>query len=177
MVIAAVAVLVVNLSRDEGAPAPSDGGTGTGGASNATVTEVVDGDTVHVEISGEPETVRLIGIDTPESVATDRPNECFGREASEHTADLLPPGTAVRLERDVEARDRYDRLLAYVYRSSDGLLVNQDLVAGGYAEASSYPPNTARDADFAAAQADARRRRAGFWGACGSADVPLRDGQ
>jgi micrococcal nuclease len=184
MVVAAAAVLVVNLQRDEpgsgpgdppaspGPSAPAPGGD-PAVAGNATVTRVVDGDTVEVRIGGEPETVRLIGIDTPESVARDRPDECFGQEASERTADLLPAGTAVRLERDVEARDRYGRLLAYVHRSSDGLMVNRDLVAGGYAEASPYPPNTTRQAELAAAQVEARRTRAGLWGACGSADVPV----
>jgi micrococcal nuclease len=190
MIVAAVALLVVNLRRDEPgtgsdaapapppvpAPTPSPAPRGEPAVDgNAEVVRVVDGDTVEVTIDGEPEpeTVRLIGIDTPESVARDRPNECFGDEASARTADLLPEGTPVRLERDVEARDRYGRLLAYVRRSSDGLLVNHDLVAGGYAEASSYPPNTARDAELAAAQAEARRARAGLWGACGSADVPV----
>jgi micrococcal nuclease len=167
MVVAAVAVLVVNLSRGDGPSSPADG------PGAATVMRVVDGDTLEVDVGGQSEEVRLIGIDTPESVATDRPNECFGREASERTADLLPVGTAVRLERDVEARDRYDRLLAYVYRSDDSLFVNHDLVAGGYAEAMPYPPNTTHQADFAAAQQEARRARAGLWGACGSADVPL----
>jgi micrococcal nuclease len=186
MIVAAVAVLVVNMRRAEpeagpdAAPAPTPAPTpapGSGPAvdGNAEVVRVVDGDTVEVAIDGEPEpeTVRLIGIDTPESVARDRPNECFGEEASARTADLLPEGTPVRLERDVEARDRYGRLLAYVRRARDGLLVNHDLVAGGFAEASSYPPNTARDAELAAAQAEARRARAGLWGACGSADVPV----
>jgi micrococcal nuclease len=134
---------------------------------------VVDGDTLEVELGDETEPVRLIGIDTPESVATDRPNECYGEEASEQLAALIPEGTQVRLERDLEARDRYGRLLAYVYRADDGLFVNHDLVAGGFAEAMPYPPNTAREADFYTAQTAAQQANAGLWGACGSADVPL----
>ncbi len=63
----------------------------------------VDGDTIVVEIDGREEPVRFIGIDTPESVAQDRPVECFGVEAKARTAELLPVGTSVRLERDVEA--------------------------------------------------------------------------
>ncbi|HEY8547400.1 MAG TPA: thermonuclease family protein, partial [Acidimicrobiales bacterium] len=83
----------------------------------AVVVHVVDGDTLVVRFRGGGEArLRLIGIDTPESVATDRPNECFGQEASAALAALLPAGTPVRVERDVEPRDRYDRLLGYVYR-------------------------------------------------------------
>ena len=78
---------------------------------------------------GRDERVRLIGIDTPETVDPRKPVQCFGKEASDHTKALLPAGTAVRLERDAEARDRYDRLLAYVYRASDGLFVNLELGA------------------------------------------------
>ncbi len=69
--------------------------------------------------------MRLIGIDTPETRRPPTsPSQCFGPEASARTTELLPAGTVVRLERDVEARDRYDRLLAYVYRVADGLFVN-----------------------------------------------------
>ena len=82
-------------------------------------------------IAGRDEPVRLIGIDTPE---TRRPaharSQCFGPEASAARRELLPPGTVVRLERDVEARDRYDRLLAYVFRAADGLFVNLVLARG-----------------------------------------------
>jgi micrococcal nuclease len=155
-------------------------GCGTSGGADAndepgaaTVVSVVDGDTLEVELGDSTESVRLIGVDTPESVARDRPNECYGQEASEHLAALTPSGSQVRLERDLEARDRYGRLLAYVYRAGDGLFVNHDLVAGGYAEAMPYPPNTARESDFDAAQTAAQQGGAGLWSACGSADVPL----
>jgi micrococcal nuclease len=136
-------------------------------AGTATVVAVVDGDTIVVRIGGVDERVRLIGIDTPETVAPDRPVECFGPEASARAVELLPPGSKVRLERDVEPRDRYDRLLAYVTRAGDGRLVNLVLVEEGYAEASSFPPNTARDGDLAAAEARARSAGLGLWGACG----------
>src|SRR3954449_8811553 len=79
----------------------------------AFVTRVVDGDTIHVAIGGHDETIRLIGINTPETVDPRSPVECFGQEAHEHTEQLLPKNTEVRLVRDVEARDRYGRLLAY----------------------------------------------------------------
>jgi micrococcal nuclease len=144
-----------------------------GAAGPATVERVVDGDTIVVAVAGEHETVRLIGIDTPESVARDRPDECFGAEASHRLAELLPPGTAVRLTRDVEPRDMYDRLLAYVFRGADGLFVNAAQVAEGYAEAKDYPPNVTYRDDFEAAEATARRAGRGLWAACGGPDVPI----
>jgi micrococcal nuclease len=152
---------------------PRSSGT-QGPAGLATVVEVIDGDTLVVDIAGADEHVRLIGIDTPETVAPDRPDECFGAEASQRLADLAPPGTALRLERDVEARDQYDRLLAYVYRARDGMFLNLAQVTGGFAEPLAYPPNTAHRADFERAARRARVAGAGLWAACGSADVPLR---
>ena len=156
-------------------PFPRRSGTqGTQGA--ATVVEVIDGDTLVIDLAGGDggdEHVRLIGIDTPETVAPDRPDECFGAEASRHLADLAPPGTALRLERDVEARDQYDRLLAYVYRVRDDLFLNLAQVAGGFAEPLAYPPNVAHRADFERAAREARVAGAGLWRACGSADVPI----
>jgi micrococcal nuclease len=142
-------------------------------APNASVVRVVDGDTLVVDIDGVEERVRLIGIDTPESVAPDRPVECYGKEASERMEELVPPGTPIHLARDIEARDQYERLLAYVYRADDGLHVNLDQVVGGYAEASSYPPNTALQPEFDHAQRQAREADAGLWGACGGPDVPI----
>lgn len=138
----------------------------------ATVLEVVDGDTVVVDIAGQQETLRLIGIDTPETVDPDQPPECFGAEASAHTKELLPEGTAVRLTRDVEARDRYDRLLVYVQRAEDGLFINLDLVTGGWADDYPYPPNVAHQREFAIAVSQARADGVGLWGACGGADTP-----
>lgn len=139
----------------------------------ATVVRVVDGDTVVVDVGGTEEPVRLIGIDTPESVARDRPDECFGAEASARLESLLPPGTAVQLTRDVEPRDMYDRLLAYVQRSGDGLFVNAAQVADGYAEAKDYPPNTTYRDDFERAERAARQAGLGLWSACGGPDVAL----
>lgn len=165
---AGVAVLVIRGGVADGtAPAAPRS------AEEAVVVEVVDGDTLTVRFGGVEERLRLIGIDTPESVATDRPNECFGREASDRLAQLLPVGTTVRVERDVEPRDRYDRLLGYVYRSADDLFVNHDLVAHGFAEAKAYPPNTTHEPTFEAAESLARTHNLGLWPTCGSPDVPL----
>lgn len=150
-----------------GGPGPRAGDPGEG-----TVIRVVDGDTVVVDIGGAEESVRLIGIDTPETVAPNRPVECFGAEASRRLGELLPVGTEVRLERDVEPRDRYDRLLAYVFRSDDGLFLNHVQVSEGFAEAREYPPNTARRTELDGAERAARAAGAGLWAACGGADTP-----
>jgi micrococcal nuclease len=136
-------------------------------AVNAVVVRVVDGDTVVMKVATKEERVRLIGIDTPETVDPDRPVQCYGPEASAHTKELLPPGTYVHLDRDVEARDDYGRLLAYVTRATDGLFVNVELAADGFADALSIPPNTAHAKDVAAAVAAARSGGKGLWGACG----------
>jgi micrococcal nuclease len=136
------------------------------------VVEVVDGDTIDVEVAGRTEHVRLIGIDTPETKDPRTPVECFGAEASARTAELLPPGTEVRLVSDVEERDRYDRLLAYVYRVDDGLFVNLALAREGYADQLTIAPNVAHTAELRAAISEARREQRGLWPACGGIDTP-----
>lgn len=137
-----------------------------GRAPGARVVRVVDGDTVVIHLSGHDEHVRLIGIDTPETVDPRKPVQCFGKEASRRTAALLPKGTAVRLERDVEARDHFGRLLAYVFRVDDGTFVNLALAEEGYGVSLTIPPNVAYADRFAAAAADARSDGRGLWGAC-----------
>ena len=144
---------------------------GLPGEPNATVQRVIDGDTIVVETGGVDERIRLIGIDTPESVKPGTEVECFGKEASEHTADLLPEGTEVVLERDVEARDRYDRLLAYVYRAADGLFVNLAIVEEGFGQPATYPPNVAHTEEFVRAGRTARDQDRGLWGSCGGDDL------
>ena len=133
---------------------------------NAVVTRVVDGDTIVVDADGVEERVRLVGINTPESVKPGTPVMCFGKEASHHLAELLPEGTAVRLVRDVEARDRYDRLLAYVYRAEDGEFVNLAMVTDGFADQYTFPPNVAHVDEFRAAARTARDAGTGLWSAC-----------
>jgi micrococcal nuclease len=164
--IAAAGVLVVAAGGCRGAPHPTSPPIATAVPTNATVARVVDGDTVDVSIGGHQERVRLIGIDTPETKDPDRPVECYGPEASAITESLLPRGTAVRLERDLEPRDDYGRLLAYVYRGADGLFVNLDLARRGAAEVLSIRPNVAHAREIAAAVEDARRAHRGRWGAC-----------
>jgi micrococcal nuclease len=132
----------------------------------ATVERVVDGDTLVVRIQGRRERVRFLGMDTPESVKPNTPVQCFAIEASKRTKALLPPGAHVRLVRDVEQRDRYQRLLAYVYRARDNLFVNVSLVRDGYAVPYTYPPNVAHTTEIVAAGAEARDARRGLWSAC-----------
>jgi len=143
---------------------PSDGA--------ARLVRVVDGDTIRVSIRGRQEAVRLIGIDTPESVKPNTPVQCFALEASARTKAILPPGTPLRLVVDAEARDRYGRLLAYVYRSGDGLFVNLALVREGYAVEYTLAPNLAHVDEVAAAAAQARRAGLGLWGKCAGGQIP-----
>jgi micrococcal nuclease len=140
---------------------------------DATVVSVTDGDTINVRLeSGGIEKVRLIGIDTPETKDPRTVVECFGAEASAQTHALLPVGTAVRLETDVDRRDRYGRFLAYVWRVDDGLFVNEALVKGGWAAPDRFPPNVKYADRFSRLGAAAREANAGLWGACGDANTP-----
>lgn len=138
-------------------------------SSTGIVSRVVDGDTF-VLASGER--VRLIGIDTPETVHPNKGVEAYGREASAFTKSLLA-GKRVRLEFDVEPRDRYGRLLAYVYLS-DGTFVNAELVKRGFAQASTYPPNVKHAATFRELQREAREARRGLWADAPAAVIPPR---
>lgn len=138
---------------------------------------VVDGDTIIVDIASRRERVRLIGIDTPESVKPRTPPECFSLQASQDTKALLPKGSQVRLERDVEARDIYGRLLAYVYRVSDGAFVNLVLARQGDAGLLTYRPNTAHLAELSAAVAQARASGEGLWSRCGAVHEPAAPGR
>ena len=158
----AVAVIAVVVTACSGTAARPTSGSGA----NATVERVVDGDTIIVRAGGRRERVRLIGIDTPESVKPNTPVQCFAIEASNRTKALLPPGTPVRLVGDVEQRDRYKRLLAYVYRARDDLFVNLVLAREGYAVPYTFPPNVAHTAEFVAAAAEARDAHRGLWSAC-----------
>jgi len=129
------------------------------------VTRVVDGDTVHVALDGADETVRYIGVDTPESVKPNTPVQCFAKAASAANERLVD-GQRVRIVYDAERRDRYGRLLAYVYRAGDGAFVNAALVRDGYARPLTIPPNVRFAERFAALAREAREARRGLWRAC-----------
>jgi micrococcal nuclease len=111
------------------------------------VVRVVDGDTIRVALPSGEEAVRYIGIDTPESVKPGAPVECFAKKASAFNARLVD-GERVKLVYDVERRDRYGRLLAYVYRVRDGLFVNAELVRRGFATVATFPPNVRHEREF-----------------------------
>lgn len=132
------------------------------------VTKVVDGDTVAVSMNGITETIRLIGIDTPETVDPRTTVECFGTEASNKAKELLT-GKRVRIEKDLSQgeRDKYGRLLAYVYRE-DELFFNRYMIEEGYAYEYTYNIPYKYQPEFKAAQASAETNKKGFWanGAC-----------
>jgi micrococcal nuclease len=132
----------------------------------ATVRSVIDGDTIDISISGRTERVRLIGINTPETKHPTKGIECFGPEASAYLEQLLPKGTRLRVERDIEARDIYGRLLLYIYVADTGLFVNLELVARGFAQPMVFEPNTAHKLEFAQAATQAERSNIGMWQAC-----------
>jgi micrococcal nuclease len=119
-------------------------------------------------MNGRTERVRLIGIDTPETKKPNTPVECFGPEATEHITELLPEDTPVLVQRDIEARDPYGRLLGYIYRTSDQLFVNQDLIVNGFARPLSIAPNTTFAREFATLAQSARESKIGLWGMCPS---------
>ncbi|MBJ7330532.1 MAG: thermonuclease family protein [Solirubrobacteraceae bacterium] len=160
-----VLLIVVALAIGGGTTAFS-GGADPVSAGTGRVVRVVDGDTIHVMLpSGVKEKVRYIGVDTPESVHPSKPVQCYAKAASARNAELVAD-EEVRLETDAEERDRYGRLLAYVYRERDGLFVNEALVREGYATPLTIPPNVAHAEDFRDLAASAREADRGLWRAC-----------
>jgi len=131
------------------------------------VDRVVDGDTIELS---DGRKVRYIGIDTPETKDPRKEVQCFGEEASAYNQDLVE-GKVVALEADVADKDRYDRLLRYVWLEDE--MINKKLVAEGYAYASSYPPNVKYQAQFKLAQQQAREQNLGLWAECLVNDTAL----
>jgi micrococcal nuclease len=129
-------------------------GSGSNDSNTARVVRVVDGDTIEVSLNGTTEKVRLIGVDTPETVHPTIGVEPYGKEASNFTKEKLTDQT-VKLEFDVEERDRYGRLLAYVWLDEE--LFNEVLLKEGYAQLATYPPNVKYVERFKAAQKEARK--------------------
>ena len=130
---------------------------------DSAVVRVIDGDTI--EVTGGTR-VRLIGVDTPETVDPGSPVECFGPEATRYANELMPPGTRVRLVYDVARRDSFGRTLAYVYKLSDGVFVNLAMAGNGFAQQETVRPNVAHAEEFRAAAASARTASLGLWHAC-----------
>ena len=130
---------------------------------NYKVTRVIDGDTIEVAISGQVEKIRLIGINTPETVDPRKPVECFGKEASDHAKALLE-GQSVKLGSDSTQadRDKYNRLLRYV-RLPDGRNFNKLMIAEGYAYEYTYEIPYKYQSEFKAAELQARQMKKGLW--------------
>lgn len=128
------------------------------------VEEVSDGDTIIVNMNGKREIVRFIGVDTPETHHPNRPVECYGNEASEYNRQLLTD-KKVRLEADPKNtnRDRYDRLLRYVY--VDGALVEEKLISQGYGFSYTQFPFSKTE-QFNQLEDQAKATKKGLWGAC-----------
>lgn len=162
-------------AKETPAPTTSSNNPSTLGISNLyLVTSVIDGDTIQVIIDDKKETLRLIGIDTPETVDPRKPVQCFGREASAKAKSLLS-GKSVRLEADPTQgeRDKYQRLLRYVFLE-DGTGFNKLMISEGYAHEYTYDKPYKYQAEFKQAQKEAEINKRGLWAdnAC-SANTPL----
>ena len=129
----------------------------------ARVMSVTDGDTIRVRLTGAEESVRYIGIDTPESVIPGERPECFGKAAARFNRQLVA-GRRVTLVFGAERRDRYDRLLAYVYTGER--FVNAAIVRAGYARTLEIAPNTDYAHRFARLQQTAANAGRGLWAVC-----------
>jgi micrococcal nuclease len=154
-------------------PAPRAGTIRPAHGATVTVRNIIDGDTIKVSpaVNGLND-VRLIGVDTPETVDPSEGIEPYGPQASEFTTRELS-SRRVRLEFDEERVDQYGRLLAYIHLG--GSMFNEELVAKSYAQAYPYPPNTAYAAQFAAAQRRARAAGLGIWGLTTAQKCELAD--
>lgn len=132
------------------------------------VSKVIDGDTIEVLIKGQIAKIRLIGIDTPETVDPRRPVGCFGKKASSETKRLLE-GKSVFLTKDVSETDKYSRLLRYVFLPIGGgnnLFVNDYLIRQGFAKSLTYPPDIKYNERFLEAEREARENLRGLWEEC-----------
>jgi micrococcal nuclease len=125
------------------------------------VVRIVDGDTIHVRLADRVEKVRYIGVNTPEVHHPSKGEEPGGRAAARVNGELVA-GRRVRLELDTQARDRYGRLLAYVW--VDATMVNAELVRRGFAQVMTVPPNVRHQTLFLRLQREARDAGRGLWG-------------
>lgn len=174
LTLCALGVLVLGLLawRLGAAPATAVPDSLPTGTAHGVVERVVDGDTVRIRTdAGESLSVRLIGVDTPETVKPNTPVQCYGPDASAHTKALLPAATSVYLEYDPSQgdTDRYGRTLAYLwYVDTKGTaqILNREIIANGYGREYTYDTPYRYQAPFRDAQNAAQRSDAGLWGAC-----------
>ncbi|MGA7729671.1 MAG: thermonuclease family protein, partial [Chloroflexia bacterium] len=138
----------------------------------AILTRVIDGDTLEVSFAGRTERVRLIGVDSPE---INGPPICYGQEATAHAQELLPQaGGTIWLEKDISETDRYGRLLRYVWLDPmRQRMLDEVMVADGYAQVSTYPPDVKYQDRFLAAERSAMSEQRGLWGTCEYFGAPL----
>jgi micrococcal nuclease len=139
------------------------------GSQSVSLIEVTDGDTIRVDVDGRNEPVRLILIDAPETHDPNRPPECFGQEATAYLSWMLSLGGDLYLETDVSDRDRFGRLLRYVwldFGEGEVYLVNEALVRAGYAAFSTFPPDVKYVAEIREAGQFAREHGYGLWSSC-----------
>lgn len=125
------------------------------------VVKVIDGDTIELE---NGERLRYIGIDAPEKNDPRKPVQCFAQEATEKNRELVE-GELIKFYKDVSERDKYQRLLGYVYRE-DGLFVNLELVRQGYAFSYPYSPDISKQDEFREVEREAREKERGLWSDC-----------
>ncbi len=127
------------------------------------VSRVVDGDTIKIKIGDTEDTVRLIGINTPESVDPRKTVECFGKEASSRMREIAEGKEALLVKDPTQTeRDKYHRLLAYVYLA-DGTLLNQKMIEDGYAFEYTYITPYEFQTEFKDAEKNAREKELGLW--------------
>ena len=127
------------------------------------VVRVVDGDTIVIKENGEEKTIRLIGVDTPETKHPRKPVECFGQEATQYTKDFLQePFALIETDDSQGEQDRYGRMLAYVY-APNGEMLNYRLIADGYAQEYTYQSAYEYQPEFQEAQNWAQQNSYGLW--------------
>jgi micrococcal nuclease len=168
-------VIFITVAQQQGWFDSAEKGVMTTQPGLYSINHYVDGDTIVVNMNGSPETIRFIGIDTPETHKPNTPVQCYGPAAAAHTQNVIKAaGGKVRLVSDSLStnRDRYNRLLRYVYLP-DGTDVNQLNVRQGYAFYYPYFPFS-KKADFAAAEKAAMAEHKGLWGNC--KPTPTDDG-
>lgn len=162
-----VVALVIYILQQQGMLSGVEQSVETNQPGSYSIHHYVDGDTIAVNMDGKVETIRFIGIDTPETHKPNTPVQCYGPAAAAHTKNVIAQaGGKVRLVADSLSsnRDRYNRLLRYVYLP-DGTNVNELNVREGYAFYYPYFPFTKSDA-FAVAQQAAKSKNLGLWGNC-----------
>jgi micrococcal nuclease len=141
-----------------------------------TVVQIVDGDTLTIQHNGRSEKIRLIGIDAPESGVNNKTKKDaargggdieaitkMGQEATRFVKKIVRPGDPVTIEFDKQTRDKYGRLLGYVYLAN-GKMLNEEIVKAGYANLLTYPPNVKYQDRFLKAYREARENNRGLWG-------------